>query len=188
MPQAHYIQSGTPFVNPPQDIIRACPKIRLLTGQYRLQVDIAKQSGGPPTCLLCHESAEDLYHFLLDCKTLCSQRSDFLDKVKPIVSGHEQCTVIFTSRNLMLQLIMDCTMPILLIPMELHDQLEFLTRRYTYALHTRDPYYYWDAEPILSQGLWGSPDRGGIYKNKNKQRTREYGRKPIPEFADKNEP
>ena len=121
----------------PQDIIRACAKIRLLTGQYRLHVDIAKQSGGPPTCLLCHESDEDFYHVLLDCKTLCSQRSDFLDKVKPIVSSHEQCTVIFTSRNLMLQLIMDCTMPILLIPMELHDQLESLTRLYTYALHTQ---------------------------------------------------
>ena len=37
----------------PQDIIRACAKIRLLTGQYRLKVDIAKQSGGPPTCQLC---------------------------------------------------------------------------------------------------------------------------------------
>ena len=24
---------------------------------------------------------------------------------------------------------------------------------------------YWDAEPILSQALWGSPDRGGIYNN-----------------------
>ena len=35
----------------PQDIIRAYAKIRLLTGQYRLKVDIpvAKQSGGPPT-------------------------------------------------------------------------------------------------------------------------------------------
>ena len=37
----------------PQDIIRECAKIRLLTGQYRLKVDIAKQSGGPPTCQLC---------------------------------------------------------------------------------------------------------------------------------------
>ena len=77
----------------------------------------------------------------------------------------------------MLQLIMDCTMPILLIPMELHDQLESLTRRYTYMHFTpRDPYYYWDAEPILSQGLWGSPDRGGIYKNKNKRTFRTFKR------------
>ena len=77
-------------------------------------------------------SNDDFDHFLLDCKTLCSQRSDFQDKVKPILSGHEQCTVIFTSRNLVLQVIMDCTMPIFLIPMELHDQLEFLTRLYIY--------------------------------------------------------
>ena len=48
---------------------------------------------------MCHESDEDLYHFLLDCKTLCSQRSDFLDMVKPMLSGHEQSTVIFTEPN-----------------------------------------------------------------------------------------
>ena len=35
------------------NIIRACAKISLLTGQYRLKVDVAKQSGGPPTCQLC---------------------------------------------------------------------------------------------------------------------------------------
>ena len=50
----------------PQDIIRACAKIRLLTGQYRLQVDIAKQSGGPPTCQLCHKSNDD---FIIFCWT-----------------------------------------------------------------------------------------------------------------------
>ena len=85
MSQANY--TGTP-----QDIIRSCANIRLLTGQYRLQVDIAKQSGGPPTCQLCHESNDDFYHFLLDCITLCNHRSDYLHKVKPILSGHEQCT------------------------------------------------------------------------------------------------
>ena len=60
--------------------------------------------------------------------------------------------------------------PILLIPMELHDQLESLTRLYVHALHTHISVLelYWDAEPILSQALWGSPDRGGIYNNKNK--------------------
>ena len=116
-----------------QDIIRACAKIRLLTGQYRLQVDIKTNNlEDLDTCKLCHESNDDFYHFLLDCKTLCSQRSYFQDKVTPILSNHEQCTVIFTSRNLVLQVIMDCTMPILLIPMELHDQLESLTRLYIY--------------------------------------------------------
>ena len=114
----------------PQDIIRACVKIRLLTGQYRLKVDIAKQSGGPPTCQLCHKYNDDFFSFAagLDCKTLCSQRSDFQGKVKPILSGHEQCNATFTSRILMLQVIMDCTRPILLIPMELHYQLELIGR------------------------------------------------------------
>ena len=81
----------------PQDIIRACAKIRLLTGQYRLKVDIAKQSGGPPTCQLCHRSNDDFLSFAagLDCKTLCGQQSDFQGKVKPILSGHEQCNAIF---------------------------------------------------------------------------------------------
>ena len=109
----------------PQDIIRACAKIRLLTGQHRLKVDIAKQSGGPPTCQLCHKSNDDFYHFLLDWTVTPCVASDL---VKPILSGHEQCNAIFTSRILMLQVIMDCTMPILLIPMELHYQLELIRR------------------------------------------------------------
>ena len=39
-----------------------------------------------------------------------------------------------------------------------------------HALHTHRSVLelYWDAERILSQALWGSPDRGGIYNNKNK--------------------
>ena len=71
--------------------------------------------------------------------------------------------------------------PILLIPMELHDQLESLTRLYMHFTPTRSVLeLYWDAEPILSQALWGSPDRGGIYNNKNKSVPIQYSRRHYP--------
>ena len=54
----------------PDDIIRACPKVRVLTGQYRLQSDVVKQSGGSPVCQLCHHDPADLVHFLLTCTFL----------------------------------------------------------------------------------------------------------------------
>ena len=66
----------------PQDIIRACAKIRLLTGQYRLKVDIAKQSGGPPTCQLCHRSNDDFYHLLLDWTVKPCEASDLIFKAR----------------------------------------------------------------------------------------------------------
>ena len=66
----------------PQDIIRACAKIRLLTGQYRLKVDIAKQSGGPPTCQLCHKSNDDFYHLLLDWTVKPCVASDLIFKAR----------------------------------------------------------------------------------------------------------
>ena len=81
MPKAHYTQSGT-LRESPQDIIRACAKIRLLTGQYILKVDIAKQSGGPPTCQLCHKSNDEFYHLLLDWTVKPCVASDLILKAR----------------------------------------------------------------------------------------------------------
>ena len=60
--------------------------------------------------------------------------------------------------------------PKLLIPMELNSWPVGVSNQTVHALHTHRSVLelYWDAEPILSQALWGSPDRRGIYNNKNK--------------------
>lgn len=120
----------------PQDILRACTKVRILTGQYRLQSDVSKQSGGSPTCQLCQQECEDLPHFLLSCVTLREQRSDFLKQLKVILSGTDY-NLIVNSRELLMQLIVDSSMPSLNFPLHLSEHLETLTRLYCYALHTR---------------------------------------------------
>ena len=115
----------------PHDIVRACTKVRVLTGQYRLQCDIAKQSGGSPVCQLCHQHSEDLPHFLLTCSFLHPERVIFIDKLKNILPVCRESDTNF------IQIIIDCTMPPLRIPRNLHDHIETLSRSYIYAIHTK---------------------------------------------------
>jgi len=120
----------------PHDIVRGCTKVRLLTGQYRLQADIAKQSGGSPTCPMCRQGSEDLPHFLLDCPVLDPERIKFMDLVDNILPL-SRYALIRNSREQLVQTLMDCTMPALAIPSYLHEELESLTRAYIYAIHTK---------------------------------------------------
>ena len=99
----------------PNDIVRACPKVRVLTGQYRLQSDVVKQSGGSPVCQLCHQEPEDLVHFLLTCTFLRPERDNFLYRLKNILPVYRNSDV--------LQIIIDCTMPPLQIPNNLQDDV-----------------------------------------------------------------
>jgi hypothetical protein len=52
------------------DILRGHVKVRFLLGQYRLQADVARQSGGSPICKLCMIGSEDLYHVVFLCPKL----------------------------------------------------------------------------------------------------------------------
>jgi hypothetical protein len=138
----------------PMDIIRAGTKIRLLTGLYRLQSVVAKQSGGKricPICPLCKQTSETLPHFLLSCATLVSERNDFIKKLENILCDHRTAAkVIFSSEDLLTQLVMDCTMPVLELPRHLHDRVESLSRLYCYSLHVK-------MTILLSEGSEASP-------------------------------
>jgi hypothetical protein len=122
----------------PQDILRACTKVRMLTGQYRLQHVVSKQSGGSSVCQLCKQGTEDMPHFLTSCAAFDAERTRLIVCLERFFVGHE-CTLqtILCTDDLFAQLILDCTMPLLYMPLHLSDHVEVLSRLYCHVIHTR---------------------------------------------------
>jgi hypothetical protein len=134
----------------PQDIIRGCFKVRLLTGQYRLQSSIAKQSTGSPLCQLCQRDDEDLVHFLLHCEMLQTERNEFVERVRmQLATAGIDSDICIESDDLCLQLIIDCTKPHINVPVCLQSELETLSRLYCYAIRTKRSVIF--AIPIQTQ-------------------------------------
>jgi len=126
----------------PRDILRACTKVRFLLGQYRLQADIAKQSGGSPLCIVCGCGPEDLYHLIFICDKLQDLYTRFLERTYALIQSPDIWKIILQSRENLIQLIMDCSEPTLCIPENQIHELETLTRHYLYAVHCRRATYY----------------------------------------------
>jgi hypothetical protein len=123
--------------NSPRDIVRGCVKIRLLLGQYRLQADIARQSGGKPTCLSCKQGPEDLFHVVFACPMLTDLYATFRQSIEPVDPSGRVLTLIDSSWESALQLIIDCSKLLPEADLNLIYRIESLTRNYFYAVHSR---------------------------------------------------
>ena len=118
------------------DVMRANVKGRMLTGTYLLQshknkfnIDCAVEA----TCPLCCLEDEDIDHMLLRCPALRCVRNQYLAELKGCLQQHLGVHIWsenFRDRNVMLQLILDCTK---LVPKILPDKRDFLLRIETHA-------------------------------------------------------
>ena len=131
--------------------MRANVKGRMLTGTYLLQshknkfnIDCAVEA----TCPLCCLEDEDIDHMLLRCPALRCVRNQYLAELKGCLQQHLGVHIWsenFRDRNVMLQLILDCTK---LVPRILPDKRDFLlriethTRLLCYKLHLKRLYLH----------------------------------------------
>jgi hypothetical protein len=121
----------------PQDILRSCVKIRFLLGQYRLQIDIARHTGGSPLCKTCNHGLEDMNHLVFDCNPLRDLYNQFISRVKSLVDNPVKWNFIIQSRENVIQLVVDCTKILVNTDLELIYRIETVTRNYVYAVHCR---------------------------------------------------
>ena len=123
--------------NSPRDIIRSGAKVRLLLGQYRLQSDIAKQSGGSPTCRCCKQGPEDLFHIFFICPPLRDLFLNFMLRVRDTIHVAETWSYVQQSRENILQLIIDSSKLLPYAELEQIHRIETISRNYFYAVHCR---------------------------------------------------
>ena len=135
--QGYMHPSLASVANSPRDIIRSGVKVRFLLGQYRLLADIAKQSGGSPTCKLCASGPEDLYHIVFYCPKLNDLLPDFIRRASEAVPLPALWRCIPGNVELTLQLLIDCSRLEYFSNMDSVYTIESLTRTYFYAIHCR---------------------------------------------------
>ena len=96
------------------DVRKGITRCRMITGTYMLQSIKSKfsKSSVKSTCNCCGLNEEDLPHMLLECPALIDQRKVLYPELKSLVIdivGIRQWNEIFTNRNQLVQLILDCT-------------------------------------------------------------------------------
>ena len=126
------------------DIRRSITKVRMMTGVYMLQSTKAKfnQYSVEKTCPLCRLESEDLTHMLLRCPALAVIRKSSLAPIRDLVeqkfgltkwksmSKSELTAILVDSHQLVHVMSTQIDKAILL-------QLEALSRRYCYRLHSK---------------------------------------------------
>ena len=126
------------------DIRRSITKVRMMTGVYMLQSTKAKfnQYSVEKTCPLCRLESEDLTHMLLRCPALAVIRKSSLAPIRDLVeqkfgltkwksmSKSELTAILVDGHQLVHVMSTQIDKAILL-------QLEALSRRYCYRLHSK---------------------------------------------------
>ena len=126
------------------DVRRTIPKVRMLTGVYMLQTTKAKfnQYKVDPTCPLCRLEPEDLCHMLLRCPALADTREAPLSDIRGLITRLFGSRVWSSwSRSTLVSVLIDCNnlKPLMQLGVD-YDvllQLEALSRRYCYRLHSK---------------------------------------------------
>ena len=120
------------------DVRRSIPKVRMLGGVYMLQTNKVRfnQYKVEDTCPLCRLEPEDLSHMLLRCPALADVREAPLSDIRGLVT-REYGSHLWSSwsRSTLVAVLIDshnlkARVPVLL-------QLEALSRRYCYRLHSK---------------------------------------------------
>ena len=119
------------------EVMRGMVKAKLLTGKYLLQTSVSVQSGGKisPVCLMCNEGPENREHFLIKCRELAVTRIPYLRELESVLEQAEWLR-IKGSRQLLAQLVIDCTHPKLDIAVGQRTVVEDVARRLCFALHS----------------------------------------------------
>ena len=96
------------------DVRKGITRCRMITGTYMLQSIKSRfsKSSIKSTCNCCGLDEEDLPHMILECPALIDQRKVFYPELKSMaidIAGIRQWNEIFTNRNQLVQLILDCT-------------------------------------------------------------------------------
>lgn len=126
------------------DVRRSITKVRMMTGVYMLQSTKARfnQYSVEETCPLCRLGPEDLSHVLLRCPALADVREASLVNIRDFVarklgqhswsswSKSELVAILVDSHNLKSLSSMPVDKAVL-------SQLEALSRRYCFQLHTK---------------------------------------------------
>jgi hypothetical protein len=130
--------------NRPHEVRRAEIKGRLVTGTYILQGDRAKFNNNPVSaiCPLCNLENESLYHFAVKCPQLQEVRQPFMDKLEGMINGHQvNGYQNIIDRNLMLQLLLDCTHDDISMAIkpnkELYRNIERCSQKLLYSIHQK---------------------------------------------------
>ncbi len=127
-----------------RDVIKCATKLLLVTGTYCLQAQRSKfnQFEVDPTCLLCQEEPETREHFISTCKALSAYRTRYSGEIHDILSeemGYEEAGRIMNSKEMFVQLIMDCSSHIITSSAPLSRNaisgIEQLSQRLVFALH-----------------------------------------------------
>ena len=126
------------------DVRRSIPKVRMLTGVYMLQTTKAKfnQYKVEPTCPLCRLEPEDLSHMLLRCPALADTREAPLSDIRGLITRLFGSRLWSSwSRSTLVSVLIDCNnlKPLMQLGVD-YDvllQLEVLSRRYCYRLHSK---------------------------------------------------
>ena len=111
---------------------KAIIKAKLLTGTYILQSNKSRfnQYRILATCTLCHQSDEDLAHFLLKCKCMADLRNEYFGLIGSIYPGFNELPV---HDKIELLLEYECGLEATWD----REALEAITRDYIYRLHCR---------------------------------------------------
>ena len=95
------------------DTRRAEVKVRLLTGTYTLQSNMAKfnQFNVSPTCQLCNKYPETREHFLISCEAFHVLRTMSMNKIRALFDHFSGISALLNNTELITQLQLDATHP-----------------------------------------------------------------------------
>ena len=126
------------------DIRRSITKVRMMTGVYMLQSTRARfnQYSIEKTCPLCRLDSEDLTHMLLRCPALSDVRKVSLAQIRDLVGERSGPSVWSSlSKSEMVAIMVDNQSLRSVTPESVDNeillQLEALSRRYCYRLHSK---------------------------------------------------
>ena len=100
-----------------QDVLRAVPHIRMLSGDYLCFATLSIERGSDPQCRLCtpgitgHAPAEDITHIVSRCRGTSDPRDRILPDLLNTVMKHNPSNGILHKPNhlTLCQFILDCT-------------------------------------------------------------------------------
>ncbi|CAC5407671.1 unnamed protein product [Mytilus coruscus] len=132
-------------LNIPDETKRAIVKARILTGTYMLQSNKAKFGidNVDATCPICFIEDENLIHFITRCPAFEGIRRNHYGLIKQQIVlkiGNEQWNEKFRNRDIICQLITDCTKlagEYLQHDSELMNNIETISRKMCYDLHVK---------------------------------------------------
>ena len=111
-PWERYILLWVSSENSVTDVRKAIVKARILTGTCLLQTNTHKfsQYSKDPTCKLCKQQEEDIFHMLLYCLLLTDTRLSSFKVLRDFVKHHigdEKWKNLFSTKEDLVQLIID---------------------------------------------------------------------------------